>query len=33
VCADGLGDHQRAIETAQHWKCKKLLHLTVGGVF
>ena len=20
-------------ETAQHWKCKKLLHLTVGGVF
>jgi hypothetical protein len=24
------GESQRAMETAQHWKCKNLLHLTVG---
>jgi hypothetical protein len=27
------GDRQRAMETAQHWKFKNRLHLTVGGVF
>jgi hypothetical protein len=27
------GGRQQAMETAQHWKYKNLLHLTVGGVF
>ena len=30
VCAAGLSSRQQAMETAQHWKCKNLLHLTVG---